>query len=95
MLFSGGFSFANFFMDVLTLFAFVVWFWLAISVFGDLFRRRDVSGWGKTLWVMGVIVFPYLGVFVYLISQANAWPNAVSSGFSRPEKNLEMSLVSA
>src|SRR5690349_20952546 len=70
MLFSGGFSFANFFMDVLTLFAFVVWFWLAISVFGDLFRRRDVSGWGKTLWVMGVIVFPYLGVFVYLISQA-------------------------
>jgi hypothetical protein len=51
MLFAGGFSFANFLMDVLTLFAFVIWFWLAISVFGDLFRREDISGWGKALWV--------------------------------------------
>lgn len=69
MLFPGGFSFANFVMDLLTLFAFVVWFWLAISVFGDLFRRHDISGWGKALWVVGVILFPYLGVFVYMISQ--------------------------
>ena len=69
MLFAGGFSFANFLMDLLTLFAFVVWFWLAISVFGDLFRRSDISGWRKALWVVGVILFPYLGVFVYMISQ--------------------------
>src|SRR5215471_7781981 len=41
VLFAGGFSFANFLMDVLTVFAFLVWFWLAISVFGDLFRRSD------------------------------------------------------
>jgi uncharacterized membrane protein len=40
-----------------------------ITVFGDLFRRRDVSGWGKTLWVILLIVFPYIGVFIYLISQ--------------------------
>jgi hypothetical protein len=69
MLFRGGFSFANFLMDVLTLFAFVIWFWLAISVFSDLFRRHDVSGWGKALWVIGVILFPYLGVLVYMIFQ--------------------------
>ena len=69
MLFSGGFSFANFLMDVLTLFAFVIWFWLAISVFGDLFRREDISGWGKALWVIGVILFPYIGVLAYMISQ--------------------------
>ena len=69
MPFAGGFSFANFFVDLLTLFAFVVWFWLAISVFGDLFRRSDISGWGKALWVIGVIFFPYLGVLVYMISQ--------------------------
>ena len=42
VLFAGGFSFANFLMDVLTLFAFVIWFWLAISVCGDLFRREDI-----------------------------------------------------
>jgi Phospholipase_D-nuclease N-terminal len=69
MLFGGGFSFANFFMDLLTVFAFVVWFWLAITVFSDLFRRDDISGWGKALWIIGVILFPYLGVLVYLISQ--------------------------
>jgi Phospholipase_D-nuclease N-terminal/Short C-terminal domain len=69
MLFAGGFSFANFLMDVLTLFAFVIWFWLAISVFGDLFRRDDVSGWGKALWVIGVILFPYVGVLAYVILQ--------------------------
>ena len=69
MLFAGGFSFANFFMDVLTLFAFVIWFWLAISVCGDLCRREDISGWGKALWVIGVILFPYIGVLAYMISQ--------------------------
>jgi Phospholipase_D-nuclease N-terminal len=69
MLFAGGFSFANFLMDVLTLFAFVIWFWLAISVCGDLFRREDISGWGKALWVIGVILFPYIGVLAYMISQ--------------------------
>lgn len=69
MLFSGGFSFANFLVDVLTVFAFVIWFWLAISVFSDLFRRSDISGWGKALWVIGVILFPYVGVLAYLIFQ--------------------------
>jgi uncharacterized membrane protein len=42
---------------------------LLITVFGDLFRRRDVSGLGKVLWVIVLVVFPYLGVFIYLISQ--------------------------
>ena len=69
MPFAGGFSYGNFFLDLLTVFAFVIWFWLAISVFGDLFRRSDISGWGKALWVIGVILFPYLGVLVYMISQ--------------------------
>jgi hypothetical protein len=69
MLFGGGFSFANFLMDVLTVFAFVIWFWLAISVFGDLFQRHDISGWGKAMWVIAVILFPYLGVLVYMIFQ--------------------------
>ena len=69
MLFAGGFSFANFLIDLLALFAFVIWFWLAISVFGDLFRREDLSGWHKALWLIGVILFPYIGVLAYMISQ--------------------------
>jgi len=69
MLFDGGFSFSNFLVDVLAVFIFVVWFWLLITVFGDLFRRHDISGWGKAFWVIALIVFPYIGIFVYMISQ--------------------------
>ena len=69
MLFQGGFSFANFLTDVLAVFVFVVWFWLLITVYADLFRRHDISGWGKALWVIVVLVVPYFGVFAYLISQ--------------------------
>ena len=65
----GGFSFGNFLLDVFSIFIFVLWFWLLITVLSDLFRRGDVSGLGKTLWVIVLIVFPYLGVFIYLISQ--------------------------
>jgi hypothetical protein len=64
-----GFTYRNFLMDVLTIFIFVVWFWLLISVARDLFRRHDISGWGKAIWVIGLIIFPYISVFVYLISQ--------------------------
>jgi predicted membrane channel-forming protein YqfA (hemolysin III family) len=69
MLFPGGFTFPNFLVDIFSIFIFVLWFWLLITVFGDLFRRRDISGLGKVIWVIALVVFPYLGVFIYLISQ--------------------------
>jgi hypothetical protein len=69
MLFEGGFSFANFLVDVIAVFVFVVWFWLLITLLGDLFRRHDISGWGKALWVIVLILVPYISVFVYMISQ--------------------------
>jgi len=69
MLFSGGFTFSNFLADVLSIFIFVLWFWLLITVFSDLFRRHDISGWAKVIWVIALIIFPYLGIFIYLISQ--------------------------
>lgn len=69
MLFSNGFTFPNFLADVITVFLFVVWLWLLFTVASDLFRRHDISGWGKALWVIALIVFPYLAIFIYLISQ--------------------------
>ena len=69
MLFSGGFTFSNFLADVLSIFIFVLWFWLLITVFSDLFRRHDISGWAKVIWVIALIIFQYLGIFIYLISQ--------------------------
>ena len=55
------------FWSMLWFFLFVIWIWLLIAVFGDIFRSRDLSGWGKALWSIFVIFVPYLGVFVYLI----------------------------
>ena len=50
---------------------FFVWIWLLIAVFGDIFRSHDLGGFAKTLWVVFVIVVPYLGVFVYLIARGH------------------------
>jgi hypothetical protein len=69
VLFQGGFSFSNFVADVFAVFVFVLWFWLLITVASDLFRRHDVPGFGKTLWVILLIVLPYIGVFAYLLTQ--------------------------
>lgn len=54
---------------MLIFFAWVIWFWLLITVFADLFRRSDVSGWGKAGWVVVLIFLPFLGVLIYLIAQ--------------------------
>ena len=57
------------FVSMLWFFLFFIWIWLLIVVFGDIFRSRDLGGWGKALWTIFVIVVPYLGVFVYLIAR--------------------------
>ena len=54
------------FWSMLWIFLFIIWIWLLISVFIDIFRA-DISGWGKALWVIFVIVLPFLGVLIYLI----------------------------
>ena len=69
MLFDGGFTFTNFLANIFSIFFFVLWLWLLITVFGDLFRRHDVSGLGKVVWVILLIVLPYLGVFAYILTQ--------------------------
>ncbi len=69
MLFEGGFTFANFVADAFAVFIFILWLWLFVTVAGDLFRRKDVSGWGKVLWVIALIIAPYIGIFAYLITQ--------------------------
>ena len=60
------------FLDVLwtmfIFFAWAIWFWLLITVFADIFRRHDIGGGAKTLWLIFVIVLPFLGVFIYLIA---------------------------
>jgi hypothetical protein len=53
--------------SVLWIFMFVIWFWLLVTIFGDLFRDPDESGWAKAAWIVFVLVLPFLGILVYLI----------------------------
>ena len=61
------------FLDILwtmiLFFTWVAWIWILIVIFTDLFRRRDVSGWGKAAWVVFLIILPFLGALVYLIAR--------------------------
>lgn len=69
MLFSEGATFANFLADAFAVFMFILWFWLFITTASDLFRRRDISGLGKVLWIILLIVLPYIGIFAYILTQ--------------------------
>ncbi len=64
---ASNYPFLNIFWTILIFFAWVIWIWIAVTVLIDLFRRRDISGWGKAAWVIFVIVLPFLGVLAYLI----------------------------
>ena len=69
MLFEGGYTFSNFLANMIAVFAFVVWFWLLIVIYGDLFRRHDISGWGKALWVLALVLTADPRIFAYSITQ--------------------------
>ncbi len=61
----------NIFWTMLEFFLWVVWIWLLILVFIDIFRSHDLSGWAKALWVLFVVIIPFLGVLVYLIARGS------------------------
>ena len=57
------------FWTILMIFLWVIWFWVLITIFIDLFRSRDLSGWVKALWFIFILIFPLIGVLVYLIAR--------------------------
>ena len=69
MVFAADYPFIDVFWSILIFFFWVIWIWILITVLIDVFRRRDLSGWGKAAWALFMIVLPYLGVFIYLITQ--------------------------
>jgi hypothetical protein len=60
-------EFLNIIGSIFMFFLFVAWIWVVISVITDIFRSHDLDGWGKGLWMMFVIILPWLGVLAYLI----------------------------
>jgi hypothetical protein len=70
-IFAADYPFLDVFWSMLVFFFWVIWIWILITVLIDLFGRQDISGWSKALWALFVIVLPYLGVFIYLITQGD------------------------
>jgi hypothetical protein len=69
MVLAASYPFLEVFWTMLIFFAFVVWLWILFTVLGDIFRRHDTSGFKKVLWILFIVLLPYLGVFVYLIAE--------------------------
>jgi hypothetical protein len=88
LLFEGGFTFRNFVADAFAIFIFVLWFWLFVSVASDLFRRHDLSGWTKVVWVIALILFSYFGIFAYILTQGRGMAERNQARAQKARDNL-------
>jgi predicted PurR-regulated permease PerM len=64
---AASYPFLDILWDILIIFAWLIFIWIAITVLIDVFRRHDISGWAKAAWVVFVVILPWIGVLVYLI----------------------------
>ena len=71
MLIAADYPFLNILWSMIIFFAWVAWLFILFRVIADLFRRHDISGWGKAAWLVFVIVLPFLGVLIYLIANGD------------------------
>ena len=69
MVFAADYPFLDILWSMIIFFAWVIWIWMVIVIFADVFRRRDIGGWGKAAWCVFIIVIPFIGVLTYLIAQ--------------------------
>ena len=68
MVFAAEYPFLNIFWSMILFFTWIIWIWMMVVILSDVFRRRDMSGWGKAAWVVFLIMLPFLGALIYLIS---------------------------
>ena len=83
------YSFGDVLWSFFVFFAWVIWFWLLITVFSDLFRRHDLSGWGKTGWIILVIVLPYIGVFIYILAEHDGMAQRTNAMAQAQQQQLD------
>jgi Phospholipase_D-nuclease N-terminal/Short C-terminal domain len=80
MVFAADYPFLDIFWTMLIFFMWVAWIWILVTVLMDVFRRHDISGWGKAAWTLFVVVLPFLGVFIYLITQGRQMAERQAAG---------------
>ena len=77
------------FLTMLYFFLFIIWIWLLIMVFIDIFRSHDMGGWAKALWVIFIIILPFLGVFVYLIARGGKMHERAATEAAQQQKAFD------
>jgi len=80
---------ADLFGTMLGFFVLIIWFWLLIIVFSDIFRSQDLGGGAKTLWVIFVIILPFLGIFVYLIARGGKMHERAAAQAAQQQKAFD------
>jgi Na+-transporting methylmalonyl-CoA/oxaloacetate decarboxylase gamma subunit len=80
---------ADLFGTMLGLFIFLIWFWLLIIVFSDIFRSHDLGGLAKALWVIFMIVFPFLGILIYLIARGGKMHERAAAQAAQQQKAFD------
>jgi hypothetical protein len=89
VLLGADYPFLDLFWTMIIFFAWVIWFWLIIRIFIDVFRRHDIGGGKKTLWIIFVIFTPFLGVFIYLITQAHGMADRDVSQMQAQQEQMD------
>src|SRR5215475_9031930 len=79
----------DFFLTMLYFFLFIIWIWLLIMVFMDIFRSHDMGGFAKALWVIFIILLPFLGVLVYLIARGGKMHERQAAEAARQQKAFD------
>ncbi|MGO8870674.1 MAG: SHOCT domain-containing protein [Acidimicrobiales bacterium] len=80
---------ADLFGTMLGLFVFFIWFWLLIVIFGDIFRSQDMGGGAKALWIIFVIVLPFLGILIYLIARGGKMHERAEAAARQQQKAFD------
>ena len=89
MVIAADYPFLDIVFTMLIFFAWVVWIWMMIMILSDVFRRRDISGWGKATWVVFLIVLPFIGVLVYLVAQHDGMAERRSGDLRDAEAQMD------
>jgi Mn2+/Fe2+ NRAMP family transporter len=97
MVFAADYPFLDIFWTILIFFGWVIWIWMVIAILADVFGRHDISGWVKAAWTVFIIVLPFLGVLIYLITNSKdmAARRARESQAARAEFDAYVKTVAA
>lgn len=88
-MFASSYPVLDAFLTMLYFFLFIIWIWLLIVVFMDIFRSHDLGGWAKALWVIFIIILPFLGVFVYLIARGGKMHERAAQQAAQQQKAFD------